>query len=132
MKELERYSAVNQEISDLAILKFTEHLWYLSSELVVLSLFSDKVADSVKNRMFRKMKKMDRNQWTDRNGRLLGCTDFSKKDLHDFVDGSSMAALKSLKLDIEFMFENNASNWKNLESYKTAKSIVDSLHVVND
>lgn len=132
MKDLKRYSAINEPISTLAILKFKEHLWYLGSELVVLALFSDNVADCVKNRMFKKMKKLDRNEWTERNWRLLDCTDIAKKDLGDFVDGSSMAALKSLKLDIQFMFNHDASHWKNLEEYKTAKKIVDSLPVVND
>lgn len=132
MKELERYSAINKDISSSAILKFKEHLWYLGSELVVLSLFSDKVADSVKNRMFGKMKILDNGQWTQRNWRLLNSTDICKKDLDDFVDASSMTVLKSLNVDIQFMFENDASDWKNLDSYRTAKNIIDSLFVVND
>lgn len=56
--------------------------------------------------------------------------DIFEKDLYDLVSASSMSALKSLKLDIEFMFKNDVKIWINLDSYKTAKKKVDSLHVV--
>lgn len=132
MKELKRYSEINDAISKHAIGKFKEHLWYLGPELVVLSLFSDKVSDIVKRRMFEKMKALDNSQWTQRTWRLTDSTDIFEKDLDDLVGSSSMTALKSLKLDIKFMFENDVSQWKSLDSYCTAKKTVDSLHVVND
>lgn len=132
IKELERYSAINKKVSEFSFHKFKEHLWYLGPELVVLSLFSNKVTDIVKRRMFEKMKKLDKGQWTKRNWRLLDSSDIFEKDLYDLVDASSMSALKSLKIDIKFMFESDVSDWKNLDSYKSAKTIVDSLQVVND
>lgn len=62
----------------------------------------------------------------------MDSTDIFQKDLDNFVDESSMSALKSLNLDIDFMFRNPVSDWKNLEDYKNAKTIVDSFKVVND
>lgn len=62
MKELGRYSVINEKISESAIQKFNDHLWYLGSELVVLSLFSDQVTDPVKHRMFERMKILDNGQ----------------------------------------------------------------------
>lgn len=132
MKELGCYSKINKVISESAIDKFNDHLWYLGSELVVLSLFSDKVQDDVKRRMFDKMKALDNGQWTERNLRLKDSTNIFKKNLDDLVSASSMTALKSLKLDIKFMFDNDVSGWNTLDSYKAAKKIVDSLQVVND
>lgn len=132
IKELKHYSVINQKVSKLAIAKFEDHLWYLGSELVVLSLFSDKVTDLVKRRMLEKMKTLDEGQWTTRNWRLLDSSEIFEKDLDDLVDASSMSALKSLKIDIQFMFDNDVADWKNLDSYKSAKTIVDSLQVVND
>lgn len=57
IKELERYAVINRRVSKLAIEKFDNHLWYLDPESVVLSLFSNKVPDHIKHRMFEKMKK---------------------------------------------------------------------------
>lgn len=132
MKELAQYSKINKVISKHAIEKFNDHLWYLGSELVVLSLFSNKVPDLMKHRMFERMKILDNGQWTSRSWRLTDCTDLFKKDLDDLVSESSMSALKSLKLDIKFMFENDVADWKHLDDYKSAKNIVDSFQVVND
>lgn len=132
IKELKRYSKVNKEISNLAIDKFKEHLWYLGSELVVLSLFSDKVPGSTKQQMFENMRRLDNGQWTKRNFRLLESSDIFEKDLEDLVDESSMPALQSLRINIQFMFDNHANEWKHLDAYKIAKTTVDSLHVVND
>lgn len=132
LKELHRYAMVDKTISQLAIDKFKEHLWYLGSELVVLSLFSDKVPNAVKKRMFERMKSMDNGRWTTRNWRLLDSSDITEKDLDDLVDDSSMTALRSLDIDIQFMFENETEHWSKLNGYKAAKRIVDSFSVVND
>lgn len=110
----------------------SDHLWYLGSELVVLSLFSEKVADAEKHLLFEKMKKMDNGEWNQRNVRLIGTKDISNKHLHHLVDSSSMTVLRSFKLQIDFMWEHDVTDWKNLESYKSAKQIIDSLQVVKD
>lgn len=132
MKELVRYSKINKEISQHAVKKFNDHLWYLGSELVVLSLFSNKVTDIVKHRLFEKMKMVDKGKWGERSWRLIDTKNIVEKDLDDLVGDSSMSALKSLNMDIDFMFRNHVSNWKNLDEYKNAKAIVDSLKVTND
>lgn len=132
MKELHRYGKINKDISTAAIQKFHNHLWYLGSELIVLALFSDKVNNAEKRNIFQKMKKLDDGKWTERNKKLEVHCEIEKKKLSDFVDSSSMTVLKSLQLDIEFMFEKNVRAWENLEEYKTAKKIVNSFKVVND
>lgn len=132
IKELERYAVINKRVSKLAIEKFNNHLWYLSPESVVLSLFSDKVPDHIKHRMFEKMKTLDCGRWTVRNWRLMDTSDIMEKELYDFVDASSMTVLKSLQIDIRFMFDNHVNEWKHLDAYKKTKSIVDSFQVVND
>jgi len=43
-----------------------------------------------------------------------------------------MSVLKSLKIDIDFMFLNEVHRWKDLCDYKKAKETVDSFKVVND
>lgn len=132
IKDLERYAVINKRISMLAIEKFKNHLWYLGPESVVLSLFSDKVPDHIKHRMFENMKTLDCGKWTVRNWRLMDSSHIMEKELYDFVDASSMTVLKSLQIDIRFMFDTPVNEWKHLDAYKHAKSIVDSFQVVND
>lgn len=132
LKDLNRYSRINAEIANCAIEKFQDHLWYLGSELVVLALFSNKVNDNVKARMFRKMKLLDDEQWTERNRKAIFDDSIFKKELHNLVDSSSMTVLKSLKINIDFMFQHDIKNWRHLDDYKSAKQMVDSFKVVND
>lgn len=132
MKELHRYGKVNKDISKCAIEKFCGHLWYLGSELVVLALFSDKVNNAEKRKIFDKMRKLSDGKWVQRNKKLESHSNIEKKSLSDLVDSSSLTVLKSLRLDIGFMFESCVRDWHTLKEYKTAKKIVDSFKVVND
>lgn len=132
MKELHRYGKVNKGISACAVRKFQDHLWYLGSELVVLALFSDKVNNAEKRKIFEKMRKLSDGKWVKRNKKLENHSNIEKKSLSDLVDSSSITVLKSLRLDVEFMFENSVRVWHSLEEYRTAKKIVDSFKVVND
>lgn len=132
MNELHLYGKVNKYISDCAIEKFQGHLWYLGSELVVLALFSDKVNNAEKRKIFEKMRKLSDGKWVERNKRLENHSNIVKNSLSDFADSSYMTVLQSLQLDIGFMFDNSVREWHSLEEYQTAKEIVDSFKVVND
>ncbi|XP_037030592.1 uncharacterized protein LOC119070384 [Bradysia coprophila] len=132
LKSLNQYKQVNAKIANCAIDKLQDHLWYLGSELVVLSLFSDKVEDTVKTRMFENMIRLDDKRWTNRDYRLTFDKKILKKDLSDLVGPSSMTVLKSLKINVDFMFQNEVKKWKELAEYRKAKEIVDSFKVVND
>lgn len=132
LNQLRQYSEINDNISKEAIGKFEKHLWYLGSELIVLSLFSSKVSSDSKRCVFENMKKIDNGEWIERNRRLTDLTNLNRKNLHDFVGTSSMSCLKSLNVDINFMFDEDPRDWSNLANYKKAKNIVDSIKVVND
>lgn len=49
LKELEEYAIIDPELSRMAMDAISEHLCYLSEELVVLCLFSEKISTSEKN-----------------------------------------------------------------------------------
>ena len=127
LKQLTRYSSINKRISENALSKFNDHLWYLGPETVVLSLFSSKVSDTDKQNMIDKMKLLDNEKWESRNWRLNICKDAVNKKLEDFVDSSSLTVLKSLQLDVDFMLNGNVIEWKNTEQYTTVKNVVWSM-----
>lgn len=123
MKELHRYGKINKGISECAINKFKEHLWYLGSELIVLALFSDKVSNAEKRRIFQKMTKLSDGNWIERNKKLEDHSNIMIQNLNDFIGSSSMTVLKSLQLDIGFMFESNVRDCANLEDYKKRRKL---------
>ena len=48
LKTLRGYETVDKAISQAALSKFCQHLWYLSEEIAALSLFDDAVDEETK------------------------------------------------------------------------------------
>ena len=67
-RQMKQYSSVNKIISDMAIKKFQNHLWYLGPELIPLSLFSSKLPAMEKRLMVEKLKSMEDN-WNERESK---------------------------------------------------------------
>lgn len=57
IKSLKAYENVDENISKTALQKFSNHLWYLTDEAAVLSLFDDEVDQETKCRMVRNLLK---------------------------------------------------------------------------
>lgn len=54
--DLDTYDAIDSEISSAVKKVMSRHIWYLSDELVGLSLFSDKITSDEKNQIVSRMK----------------------------------------------------------------------------
>lgn len=130
-KNLFHYSKLNKTISDTAIGKYSNHLWYIGPEMIFLSLFSSGVKIDEKQKIFNEMVSKD-NGWTERCLKLEVTKGLQNKKLHQLVGSASLSALKSLHIDIKFMFDHPASEWSSLQQYKDGKAVVDSFKVVND
>jgi hypothetical protein len=52
--------------------------------------------------------------------------------LSQLVDGTSIAAMKLLKLDTDFLINTNPRYWAELEKFTNMKRTIDNLKVVND
>lgn len=130
-KALEQYKVVSKVVSETAIEKFEKHLWYIGPELVVLSLFSDKVTPNEKLLILNNMKQQDR-RWSLRGIRLENTESLNKKQLSDLVGFQSMNALKSLNFDMNFLYNLEPEKWCESKEYQLAKLFVMRIQVVND
>lgn len=133
MQQLHLYKEHDDEIAQTAINSFGEHLWYLSEELITLSLFSSKVTVATKNKMRHRF----RTNMTSRNEASLkfkmeSSTPFNNLNLEDFVQPRSYLLFKVLEIDPDFLHQD-AMIWDYCESYKTIKHMVDqTITVIND
>lgn len=128
---LQFYTVVNKTVSEIAVSKFENHLLYVGPELIVFSLFSNNVTPNEKRQILLNMNKKD-NGGEIRCIRLMGASDLDKKTLPDLVGCQSLSTVKSLKLNLNFMNDLEPEKWCDSKDYKTAKSIVDDIKVVND
>ncbi|ESN98417.1 hypothetical protein HELRODRAFT_176885 [Helobdella robusta] len=109
------------------------HLWYLGTEMVWLSLFSNKVANAEKQLIVEAMTAVD-SDWSVR-GVKYPATELEQvksKPLHDLVPGTSRAALLSLGMDVAILRETEPDSWNDLSLFQKVANVVKSLKVVND
>ncbi|GLV36377.1 hypothetical protein CBL_21392, partial [Carabus blaptoides fortunei] len=109
LKDLDSYKTISAAISAVALKKFMGHPWYLSEELVALALFDDEVSSETKTKMVRAL---------DVSGRLnpqkrtkVDVQLIQTKQLEDFV---------------------SSKTWNDDDEYKSAKSAVLGMKIVND
>ena len=114
-------------IRSISLAVFSNHLWYLSEILVGLAFFDDGLAVEEKREMLHRMQ-------TNRGShspakRILATPDKSK--LADFVTTSTQLFFSIMRLPCDFL-EIDPVSWAARADYQAAKTIGDSLKVVND
>lgn len=129
LRDIKDYEKIDSMVARSALKALNRHLWYLSSELVCLAIFSDKVAIEEKNAMVSALSIEDPS--STRRVRVVVDSPYATADrnLHEFVSNRSLFLFKKLKLDISFLTE---SEWLSSSQYKLSKMVVDKLTVVND
>ena len=139
LKNLFDFKKVDKPCAEVAINAFSNHLWYLTEELVVLGLFSNCVSNDMKMRMADKMKNVDRKTCSKRFGpSKFGKPEFPKLplldgdfDLSHFVGEDSWSFFNILELDSSFI-HLPVSEWSSNSNYQHGKLVVDNFSVVND
>lgn len=132
MKELDAYKEIDREIADVAARAHKRHLWYLSDELVVLTLFSDKVSNYDKYLMQMKLIRQVSKRTENSIIYTAEIDDIQNIELQDFISPRSFFLFEQLDLPNDFL-DADVSDWTEMESYKKAKQIILNLiTVVND
>lgn len=132
LKEIDLYQQIDGSISMAAMTAFKRHLWYLGDELIVLSLFSDKISDEERIDMSLVLIPVVSNRTNNSIRHTDGLTEIQGLELTDFFSTRSFFMLQLLKIDTSFLMEN-PDGWNELISFKRAKKkIHDLIVVVND
>lgn len=132
LKELDAYKQFDPEVAEVAITAMKRHLWYLSDELIVLGLFSEKVSTEDKN----EMRLLLNNEYEERTQNSLRHTDeihdIKNLQLQSFVSDRSSFLFNLLEIDADFLSEDS-NDWDDNESYQSArKKVHELIIVVND
>jgi hypothetical protein len=130
-KILETYHSTDEQVATVAFAKLKGHLWYLSEDLVCLSLFSKLVSLEDKRAMTSALAKPE----TKKDLRKVNCKtiqSFQEKQLHDFVTRRSLNLFTALKIDTIFLQEDPAGWNEHCASYVDGRSKVTALLLIND
>ncbi|XP_044596983.1 uncharacterized protein LOC123273609 isoform X2 [Cotesia glomerata] len=132
MKDLLLYSQNNPSFAKIAAEKMSDHLWYLSEELVVFSLFDANVSLDMKRKMVVNIKSSKANA---KNFKRFVIKDNVKSlltiDLCDLVSEQSLFLLKKFNLPYNFL-DDDVSLWPTNESYQKAILFLSKVRVLND
>ena len=129
-KNLLQYKKIDAEVADTALKKFYLHLWYLTQELVVLSLFSNKVDSDTKSHIAAKLVSTEKLESFD-----LGKPDFPQLDpktvLPDLIGPLSWTLFEVLNVETEFLTVS-PDKWMDYPGYVECYTIARNMKVVND
>ena len=128
MGQLLRYS--NKAISDATSKKLGLHLWYLSEELVGLSLFDSRIFPESKRMMLAAMNEVAPGH-PPKRPRIESAAFLGNRGLEQFCTINSKRLFGHLGLSKVFLCKD-PSEWEDDNSFKMASQIVKCLAVVND
>lgn len=139
LKNLERYRTYDEPLVNAALEKFGRHTWYLSQELVPLSLFCRSVPIEDKKKMATKLLSIARRgNETSRTGEGFGRPllpiippSVIDVDLSSFIGADSWLFFDITSISPAFLHKP-VEEWTNDPSWVRGKSIVDAFSVVND
>ena len=118
------------KISSVTSKKLELHLWYLSEELITLSLFDSRVTADTKKLMLAAM-----NEPAPKHPPKRPKADISafseNKGLEQFCTANSKTLFRLLQLPTSFLTKD-PSSWDDDEDYQEARKSVKRLAVVND
>ena len=133
------YRKENEIAASTAIKSILNHLWYLSEELVVFSVFDRELTESLRKALVEKLLSIPRPKRF-----LPGKPKFPKIGPNDsveypdqlirFIGPNSWLLFDLLKMNEEQLdwMQAPVSCWEKISGYKKAEAVVRSMEVVND
>ena len=110
--------------------KLKNHLWYLSEELIALSLFDPDVSISQKQQIVQAIQaNVVQKEPTKKCN--LDLVNLEQTELHDFATSNTLRFFSTLDLDYTFL-QNDPELWEGLQSYDDALKVVKNLRGTND
>ena len=122
LQQLTAFEEYDSQVSKAASKKLASHLWYLSEELIGLSLFDATVPLDVKRRIVQKMREEEGLENPPKRA-VVNLQEIGNKTLDDFASMNSLLLFTRLGLSTSFL-EANPESWEDLEDFKKTKAIV--------
>lgn len=130
LQATETFSRVDKKVAEIALRKLRGHMWYISEDLIGLSLFSDLVSTDEKKDIVKALE-------TPENVKDLRRVDsgsvksFNGKKLSHFATKRSLNLFTALQLKHTFL-KSDPETWAEQQDYQKAKEVVSNVRVVND
>lgn len=130
------YQEIDKDISERAMEKFSNHLWYFNAELIALVFFDTSISDQEKSEMANRVLTLSEIDTDD--SRIIN-PKFSRLQLEELVNAGLSHLITKATMNFFERFHINAdflrdapSSWSKNINFQKGLRIVKSLKVVND
>lgn len=130
IKELKEFEEINEAVSVKTLTTFQNHYWYLTEEVAVFALFSNKVTATEKRQITQKLKKYNCLQTLPKGVPTFPEVTNSTK-ISSLIGQNSWLLFTSLKLETNWM-SDPVNKWEQNSDFQTALKFVKTAKVVND
>ena len=131
-KRLFQYRSIDSQIAEEALVVLRRHGWYSVPEVVVFTLFSNKISADEKSRLACKLISYEDDQPDQyRLGKPIFPVIEENTEIVDLITPESFKFFKIIKSDYSWLSKNPA-DWKSDDHYKAAERFVSSVKVTND
>ena len=131
LKDLIKYREINQKVSEVALLKMKNHLWYLAENVLPLALFDDDLSADSKRIIVEKISKQNV-QIVDVNSLdIMNADIINNLTVDKLITTNSKKFFTTLNLSSDFL-NFDPSTWENIPGYVFNRKIVQNLQVIND
>ncbi|CAD6217596.1 GSCOCG00011377001-RA-CDS, partial [Cotesia congregata] len=134
LKAVYKYRVIDQKLSEAVLVKFENHLWYLSPETAALSFFDKNISSDVKQKMVAALTSSDEDQFDYPKRFIFNLEDFNwflNKNVDYFISSNSLKFFERFCIDTNFL-QLDDSLWSDHPDYLKGLEIVQHLQVVND
>ena len=130
LQQFYKYKDVDKRISEVAVQKFSGHLWYLIPECATLAFFNSELSCDIKRRMIQNL---DSNQTEISSKRIVlkDVKNYINIGIENFISSQSRNFFSRFHISTDFL-QKDPSVWETDETYKNALEIIKNLKVVND
>lgn len=131
VKDIIAYSKTDPIISAAIQKKMSNHLWYLSEEVIALAFFDSNVTFEEKRKMLEKLLSKEPFVKLNNDRSYSKLTDFQNYDLSDFISEKTKSFFKRFGLSLAFL-KSDPSSWETLFELQEGWTFCRNLSVVND
>lgn len=131
LKALIDYKLTDAKVSEVALKKFSKHLWYLNPETAAMAFFDERIPLNIKNQMVIMLKSVDKSSEKLKRFEIENISDIYNWNIASFVSSKSLQFFTRMGINTDFL-NINPSEWCQNEDYQKGLLTVRSLKVVND
>lgn len=132
LQEIESYKSINIDASQAAKKSFSNHLWYLSDNLVGFAFFDRELSNETKSAMVKKLQFQSNTKVNSKKANISSISDISQINLDHFVSNNTENFFEILFGKVPEFLNKDPDTWILDPEYLMMETEIKHILIVND